>query len=514
MRGTTRLLVVLAALTLAALPVFASGGSEVPGAASIKEFVTITHHMMGNPPTNGQLELAQDEWNKILKDKVNAAMVIKWIDWTDWFTKYNLLLASGEAVDLIHSSSTWLDMWPNVQRGAFLVLDNLIPKYAPQTWKEIPQADWEQTKYQGKIYSFPENNYTQYVNHGLYYRGDWAKEFGITSHIADFETMGKYFQGIADKKKGVIPWDVAATQSPMLVAGWPISKTDAVDIRIATGAVPLFWAKSYTEKYTVWDFAFDQSYLDFAKMMKAWGDAGYWRDDALNFKGDTRAELRAGQSGSDQHHSNTYRYLRIQMDKDQPGSDLQMFAWADTRSNLVGEPITHGATSIGAHSKNPERAVMIYELLRQNEQIYRLLNFGREGVQYNIKDGKLVRPAGYDDARDGFYSDYWGGRVDKFELRTDTEWLPIWDVWKGYDKIKKPFPYGRFVFDKTPIENELAAVTEVCNQLGPAISYGKAGDPVKAVDDLRAKLKLAGYDKLRAEIQRQLTAFQKTVEGK
>lgn len=519
MRGITRLVVALVALALVALPAAASGGGEAPAAATgTKEFVTVTHHMMGNPPTNGQLEAAQDEWNKILKEKVNAHMVIKWIDWTDWYTKYNLLLASGEAVDLIYSASTWLDLWGNVQRGAFLPLDNLIPKYAPMTWKEIPQSDWDQARYQGKIYAFMENRYTQYVNHGLYYRGDWAKEFGITKPIKDFETMGKYFQGIVEKKPGVVPWDVAATQTPTLVAGWPISKTDAVDVRIPTGAIPLFWARSYAEKYTLWDFVYDPLYLEFAKLMKQWGDAKYWREDALNFKGDTRAELQAGQSGSDQHHSNTLRYLRVQMDQKQPGSELQMFAWAETRNNLVGEPITHGATSIGAQSKNPERAVMIYEILRQDEQVYRLLNFGREGVQYNIKDANgvkmLVRPAGYDDARDGFYSDYWGGRVDKFELRTDTEWLPIWEKWKEYDKIVKPFPYGRFVFDKTPIEAELAAVSEVTNQLGPAISYGKAGDPVKAVEELRAKLKVAGYDKLKAEVQRQLTAYQKMVEGK
>lgn len=287
-----------------------------------------------------------------------------------------------------------------------------------------------------------------------------------------------------------------------------------MDVRIATGHVPLFWAKSYEQKYTLWDFAYDPLYLEFAKMMKAWGDAKYWREDCLNYKGDTRQELWAGQTGADQHHSNTYRGLRFQMDEKQPGSELQMFAFSDTRNNLVGEPITHGSTGIGAHSRNPERAVMIYEILRQDEKVYHLLNYGREGVQYVIKNGVRVRPEGWDEARDQFYSNYWGGRVDKFELRTDTEWLPIWDIWKQYDRIKNPFPYGRFVFDKTPIESELAALSEVTNQLGPAISFGKAGDPVKAVDELRAKLKLAGYDKAKAEIQRQLTAYQRMVEGK
>ena len=33
------------------------------------------------------------------------------------------------------------------------------------------------------IMMIPEDHYTQWVNHGIYYRGDWAKEFGITEPL-------------------------------------------------------------------------------------------------------------------------------------------------------------------------------------------------------------------------------------------------------------------------------------------------------------------------------------------
>lgn len=46
---------------------------------------------------------------------------------------------------------------------------------------------------------------------------------------------------------------------------------------------------------------------------------------------------------------------------------------------------------------------MAYDLIRNNEQVYHLLNYGIEGVQYVIKDGKRARPEGYDDVRDNFY---------------------------------------------------------------------------------------------------------------
>jgi putative aldouronate transport system substrate-binding protein len=259
-------------------------------------FVTVTHHVMGDPPTNGQWEIVQAKWNEKMKEKINAHMELKWIEWADWYTKYNLLLASGEPIDMIHTSSTWLDMWPNAQKGSFLALDELIPKYAPTTWAEIKPEEWDQARYNGKIVAFPENSYSQYVNHGFYYRGDWAKEFGITEPIKDWATLGKYFQGIKDKKPGVIPWDANGTKNEQ-IDGWFVADTDSIGIAaVPTGYQKLVFAKSYDEKYTLYSPIFEDSYLNFAKMMKEWGDKGYWREDVMNYKGDTRALMRAGKS--------------------------------------------------------------------------------------------------------------------------------------------------------------------------------------------------------------------------
>lgn len=49
--------------------------------------------------------------------------------------------------------------------------------------------------------------------------------------------------------------------------------------------------------------------------------------------------------------------------------------------------------------------------------------------------------------------------------------------------------------------------------MGPAITYGKAGDPAQAVEQFRSKLKTAGYDKVLAELQRQMDAYKKLIEG-
>jgi putative aldouronate transport system substrate-binding protein len=248
-------------------------------------------------------------------------------------------------------------------------------------------------------------------------------------------------------------------------------------------------------------------------MMKEWADKGYWRSDVLNYKGDTRALFQAGKTGADQHHTETFSTLRPQMDVKQPGSEIDIFAWSDTRDNLISMSITHGATAVGAHSKNPERALMVYDLIRNDEELYKLFNFGIEGVQYEIADGKRVRPEGYDETKDAFSANFWGGRVDKFEIPSADKWEGMKEIYAQYDTIKKPYPYGQFVFDSTPVEAELSALSQVTAQLVPAIAFGKAGDPEKAVKDFRKRLEAAGYEKVQKEIQKQLDEYKKLVEG-
>jgi len=475
------------------------------------KFVKINYVVLGNKPTNGHFDNALAEVNKIMKEKINAELEWKWVEWADWQTKYNLLLASGEALDLITIATTWLDTWGNAQRGAFLPLDDLLPKYAPLTYESIPAEDWEESKYKGQIVLIPENDYTQWVNHGFFYRGDWAQEAGITEPIKDWDGIRDYLQYVKDNKPDVIPWDAQSQVSTF--GGFVQSYTDNLELPISTGYLPVFNTKSYDERFTVVSPVFDDTFVDYAKMMKDWADRGFWREDVLNNKNDTRVALRAGQTAMDQHHTQTFSGLRVTMDREQPGSELQMFPFSRTRGNLLDLAITHGGTSIGAHSKNPERALMAYDLIRNDEQIYHLINYGIEGVQYTIKDGKRALPEGYNQSKDEFYSDFWGGRVDKFEIPSEATWDQIGTLYSEYDKVRKPYPYGRFVFDKTPVDAELTAITQVTGQLGPAIAFGKAGDPVQAVEEFRAKLKTAGYDKVLAELQKQMDAFKQEIGG-
>ncbi len=81
-----------------------------------------------------------------------------------------------------------------------------------------------------------------------------------------------------------------------------------------------------------------------------------WREDALNYDGDTREELYAGLSGADQHHTQTFvNDIVHNMNEKQPGSDPKFFYWGEENGNFFKDIATHGAMAVSANSKNPTR---------------------------------------------------------------------------------------------------------------------------------------------------------------
>lgn len=483
----------------------------------ISEHVTVKFVVLGNKPTNGRLEKMLEALNEILEEKVNAELEVQFVEWADWQTQYNLLLASGDdTIDLITTATDWLDAWPNTKKGSFLPLsEEMLKIYAPKTYASVTQEDWEQCKYNGDIYFIPEENYTQYTNHGMFYRGDWAKEFGLDS-VQSFEELGQYFQGIIENKKGVIPWDVSGTAANgnALAGGYIQTNTDNIVIDgVPIGLSTLFYGNSKEEIYTLTcPYMEGSTFTEFAVMMKQWADAGYWREDVLNYTGETRDLMYAGQTGADQHHSQTYyTTVRSTMDQKQPGSDLQMFSFSEPSKNLVKVVITHGALAVGANSKYPERALMVYDLLRNDETCYRLYNYGIEGEDYVVtEDGKLGRLEGYDSSTDSLGSNFWCGRNDELEL-DDVNWYDGKDeMIQEYDSYAIDYPYGKLIIDTSQIETEIAAMAEVCNTYIPRIAFGKVEDPEAEVKVFQEELMVAGYETVFEEIQSQLNAFQES----
>lgn len=520
------LLAAAAMVATSVVPVMAEETTEAADTASDEEWfssdidtsehVTIVYVTTGNKPTNTATDDMLAQLNEILTEKVNAELEIYYIEWTDYLTNYNLLLSSLDGtIDLVGTATDWLDAWPNAKKGAFLELsEDMLQTYCPKTYAQV-EADghWEDCMYNGQIYLIPEDNYSQWINHGFMYRQDWADEAGLTDGVHSWEDMTTYFQGILDNHPDVIPWDSDGTPATTVAGGWIASHTD--DILIDGLGTCMFYGTKEDPYTIISPYMDDDTLYDYADLMYEWNEMGVWRTDVLNnTETSTRDELYAGTTGTDQHHTETwYGAVRPEMDEQQPGSDVGFFWFGEEMGNLVRMTTTHGAMAISAASQNPERALMVYDLLRNDEECYRLFNYGIEGVQYEFVDPEdessllIQRPESYDEETDGIVTDYWWGRNDDLELRwNDCYWDGLDEISQVYESVAIDYPYGQFVIDTSPISSYISSMSEVWDTYMKQIAFGQSDDPHGLVDEFREQMKNAGYDEVLSYLQEQMDA--------
>lgn len=474
----------------------------------------ITMLTMGNKPTNGRVEAMLEKLNELLVAKANAKLDLFYVEWADWQTQYNIQLLSGDDnVDLIGTATDWLYAWENAEKGAFLPLsEEMLQTYAPKTWAQV-EADghWDLTKLSdGQIYFMPEDNYTQYTNHGFFYRGDWATEAGFENgEITKFEDFTKYFEWVKANKPDAYPWDVAgATEAPL--TGYIQGHTDFQTLQgVSAGNYAPFDTKA-SDPYTVTSrYMEGDALIEAALLAKQWNDIGVWREDAVNYDGDSREALYAGTSGADQHHTQTFvNDIVHNMNEKQPGSDPKFFYWGQENGNFFKDIFTHGAMAVSAYSRNPEKALEVYDLIRNDREIYMLFNYGIEGVDYTINAaGVLERPAGWDSSTMSLGTDYWWGRTDEFEPKLSTQAPNKDELIAKLDATAKDYPYSTLLINKQAIDPTLAAMAGVLSEYIPQLAFGKFDDPAAAVAEMRQKLIDVGYEDARASIQADMDAW-------
>lgn len=484
------------------------------------EHVVINYMTTGDKPS-GELAATVDaalaELNDILTEKINAELQIYYISWTDYLSNYNLTLAQMDgSVDLVGTASDWLDAWLNAKNGAFLELsEEMLQTYAPKTWASVSPEHWELCKYDGEIYLMPEDNYAQWTNHGFIYRMDWAKEAGLADGVQSWEDLTTYFKYVKETYPDITPWDSDGTQYGQMAGGWITSHSDYVSIDgISANAM---WGGTKDDLYTIYSpyMTETDSLVEYAKMMKEWDEIGVWQTDVLNNTASTnRDDYRVGKVAAEQHHTQTWTDLvshttqNTIYDTDED-AETGFFYFGQETGNVVALNITHGAMAVSAGSENPERALMVYDMIRNDPECYQLLCYGQEGVSWEkTGDGMKTTPEGYnaDTQNVNGVTNFWWGRNDDLEIRdASRNWEKIDALYAEYDSKKIDYPYGQFILNNDNIQSYIANINEIYTNYMKQISFGKySGTAEEIVAEFQQALKDAGIDIVTEEIQRQI----------
>ena len=473
-----------------------------------EEPTTITYLTIGDKPTNGKTENVIKELNKILVKKVNAKLDIYYVGWDDYLNQYNSALRTAENIDLIGTSTDWLDAWPNVVDGNFLPMSKeMIRTFCPRTYFNVMEEQWNKCTYNGNIYFIPENEYTQWTNHGFIYRLDIARQAGIDC-INNWNDLNDYMVYLTSNRQDMLAWDADGT-NVIPTLGYLTSVSEYVPIyEISTyGLWGIYGKQSKTIESPYYS---GEDYINYARLMKKWDEMGVWRA-GLDGSGDNSDEFYSGYTALDEHHTQKY-YTEIEptMEVRQPGAEIDFYWFGKDCGNLQRTSILHGAMAISARSKNPEKALMVYDELRNDPECYRLICYGIEGVQYvRTKDGRIEKPSGYNENRDSIVTNFWWGRRDELELSDkDYAWDEYYELIDDYDHVAIDYLWDGYNLQFEMGNEELSAVLAICDEYIPRIAYGQYScTPEEEVEEFRARLKEAGFENITNQIQKIVDSY-------
>lgn len=337
----------------------------------ISQHVDLVMYLIGTEPED--MDKVLEEFNRISEAELNTTLHIEWIGWGDFTNEYPILLSSGEQVDLVYAAN-WLDFYENAQRGAFLPLESMLSKYAPQSYKNMSQEVRRDVTVGEHIYAVP-SNYTTYNAYGPMIRQDYLDKYEI-SEIKSFDAYMDFCMLIG-KNENIDPTGLCS--SGIELDDLYLFGEGYYPLTGSTGS--LYWVDLNDEKKTVYFESECPVMEKFLKNAEKWYKSGCWSSNVLASKDETMLETKRAVS-----RVHNYDAWLGESGKD---NDLEL-KYFNIANPIYKKSANQDAMAIPVSSKNPERALMLLEKIKNDEKYYMILTYGIEGYNYELaENGKI-----------------------------------------------------------------------------------------------------------------------------
>ena len=165
--------------------------------------------------------------------------------------------------------------------------------------------------------------------------------------------------------------------------------------------------------------------------------------------------------------------------------------------------LTYG---ISSSSADKDKTMQCLDYLYGNADILNLLNWGEEGVDYEVVDAEnniINYPDGKDDSNTYHLAEGWQ-LFDQFKMHIwEGDSPDIWDETKALNESAIKSKAFGFTYDSTSVANELAALSNVKAKYAAALGSGTV-DPEETLPKFIEELKKAGIEKVISTKQEQL----------
>jgi len=446
--------------------------------------LTLALPIFGATPRD--LKEVENEVNKITQDKINTTVTILPISIGAWAQQMNLMTAGGEKLDLFFIFGQGYSN--TASNGSVLELDELLEKYGQGIIEQVGRENLKAAAINGKIYGVPSvGSYTEQP--GISMRKDLVEKYNIDiSSIKSIEDLTDIFQIIKDHEPNMVPL-ASGLSSPIEYYRWYDRLGDGI------GVLP-----DFDNGFKVENLYETPRYLEMLNLMREWYKKGFINKDAATTQVDPIDLVNTGKAFS--------YMVKLECGTECGGSTREQYEMVIAA--LTPEPVSTtnnvlvGLYGIAQQSENPERAMMMLDLMYTSKELANLLTWGIEGKHYiKISDTQVDYPEGVDASNVGYSYQAWLVGNALLTYNNSTQVPDYWDrVKETNEKAIKSKALG-FSFNAEPVYNEMTAINNVIEQYEKVLETGTV-DPASKLEEFLNKLKTAGIDKYIAEKQRQL----------
>ena len=471
----------------------------------ISQEVTLVMYLIGDRPVDNDEVFAKI--NERLKAEINATIDVKFMSWSEYEQKYPLIFASGEDWDIIYTADWCFYNAQASKQGFYEITQEALETYAPMTAETMYPEAWEQAKVNDKVYMLPMN-YKEITAYVYMARGDLMDKYGISS-VSTLDEAESYMDAIVKNEPSLIPIDVGSDYDKLFLYDRMYKKAnwESEEKVIAIGPWQVMASVSEVDDEVKVMGSYDYpAFKDTIERLKDWKDRGFWSKNAVVNTQNNTESFQAGKSALAMMNVNTAKSVYASVSAEHPEWDIRVFDAQDGVPPVLNSYLANGM-SIFSKSKNPERALMALDYLRNDEEINSLFCYGIEGKHWEAAgEGALVSLP--DSANYAYDSNCnWGVRNDAYWRVIEGGIPNLADMNKEWQETARSDRYQTFVFNDESVKNEIAAMGEIFDTDYKLLGLGFTDDPVADIAKLREKMEAAGAQKVYDEIQKQGLEF-------
>ena len=439
------------------------------------------------------------------KDQLNIEKIeYNFVSFGDYEDKMTSLVAGGDDFDGFYVAD-WMLYSKMANKGAFLPLDDLMQEYAPtlyETYKE--NGSLTSCSIDGNLVALPWVNQKS-SKPVLFYRKDLAEQYGVdTSNLNTIEDLDAFLTEAHEKIPDIITFESGFprgnTQSDVLNILQVKYEMDACNYHMLTFDLN-------ADDVTLQPIEQTDMFKEAVTWMKKWYDQGIVSKNELS-----ETDTKMFENGK------TFAKVGLMEDAlkgvvfNVSNAEYGYAELYPDNKYRMDSPLNN-ALAVNRNAKNPERLLMLLELLNTDEEAYDMFMYGIEGVNYvKGEDGSLQYPEGQDASTSTYLGWFnWPFVRDQFKkpsglitqeaMDAETEWLS-----------KDSFvvsPLTGFNPDTSSIKTELAQRDQLYDEQGKLLLAGITGsdDVDTAINKYIENQKAAGLDDIMTYLQDQADIY-------